>query len=382
VNPFGGSLRIGIFYAPTEINPLTTDSSISANLLDLIFDTLVRVSADGEIKPGLAESWQISPDEKTWTFHLRKGVRFHDGSTLSAEDIRFTFETLRNSKRLGYSNPLINVTEVRVSGPESLQILLSKPDNDLWSGLSLYGIAPKALLENDPRYEKFNRHPIGSGPYRFVKQDEKEIVLQANENYFEGRPYLDRIFVKVLESQTACLSHLIADKIDFAFLLNPEDYGALSQIPSIKIYNNWDPVFYMIVFNIKNPLFESSKVRRALNLTANKALILERVLDKKGEVAQGTALPDSQVPENPTEKSYDPKKALETLKEEGWKADPKDFVLRKNGKFELKIYDEGDGNASKTLGLVQQEFLGSVSRPRSRFCLSINISSGSQESGF
>jgi peptide/nickel transport system substrate-binding protein len=357
VDPYGGSLRIGIFYTPTEINPLTTDSSISANLLDLIFDTLVRESAEGQINPDLAERWEISTDEKTWTFYLRKGVKFHDGSPLTAEDVKFTFDTLRSSKRSGYSNSLINVKEVRANDPYTLQIILTKPDNDLWGGLSLYGIAPKALLEKDPRYEQFNRHPIGSGPYHFVKQEGNEIVLEENAEYFGGRPYLDQIVVKVLPSQTACLSNLIAGNIDFAFLLNPEDYGALSQIPSIKIYNNWAPMFYMIVFNMKDPLFSSAKIRQALNLTTNKALILDRVLEKKGQIAEGTSAPDFKADENGEGPGYDPKKAIDLLKEEGWKADSNDFVLSKNGKkLEFTLLTmKGDEITSKISRILQQE---------------------------
>jgi len=359
LNQTGGVLRIGDIFTPTEINPLTTDSTISANLLELIFDTLVRISPQGKIEPELSKRWEISSDQLTWTFHLRHDVHFHDGSPLTAHDVQFTYETLRKSKRIGQANPLTYIKEIHVKDPYTLQIMLSKPDNALWGGLGVLGIVPKALLENDPEFKKFNRHPIGSGPYRFVKQNDQEIVLEANENYFGGRPHLDRIVVKILPSQTACLSHLIAGKIDMIFLLNPEDYGALSQILSIKIHEIWQPMFYMIFFNTRHPLFRSSKVRQALNWGVNKEILVRRVLNGKGFVARGSLVPGAaEWDQSDSRFAHQPRKALELLKEEGWEDRNGDFVLedRKGRKFELTLFAIGGDEVSlKISRLIQQQ---------------------------
>src|SRR5262245_48825353 len=121
---FGGALKIGSFYSLTEINPLTTDSSLSANLLELMFDTLVRPTPDGKIAPGLAERWEISPDHTDWTLFLRKDVYFHDGTPLKAEDVKYTYETLKNSKaKLGYGNFLTNIKQIHILDPHTLQIV-------------------------------------------------------------------------------------------------------------------------------------------------------------------------------------------------------------------------------------------------------------------
>jgi peptide/nickel transport system substrate-binding protein len=354
----GGIIKIGESRAPTEINPLTTDSTISANLLDLIFDTLVRPVSTGKVEPGIAERWEISQDHATWTFFLRKDVFFHDGTPLKAEDVKFTYEALKNSnKKLGYVNLLMNIKEIHILDPYTLQITLSKPDNAFWGALVFYGIVPKKLLEKDPQYKEFNQHPIGSGPYRFVSQDKEEVVLEANENYFEGRPYLDKILVKMFPSQRACLNNLIADKVDMVFLLNPEDYGALSQIHSIKVYYNWDPILFMVTLNMKNDLFRSPKVRQALNMAVNREMIINKVLQGKGMSAKGTIIPNS--PDFGKENflyPYEPQRALQFLKEEGWKLN-KDFILEKNGKaFEFTVsIVAGDEVSSKTLALIQQQ---------------------------
>ncbi|MFO1519496.1 MAG: ABC transporter substrate-binding protein [bacterium] len=352
---YGGKFTIGDIFTPTEINPITTDSSISANLLDLIFDTLVKVSSDGKIEPQLAEKWEVSPDQKQWTFYLRKDVLFHDGTPLKAEDVVFTLETLKKSERVGHQNALAHVQEIRVLDPYTVRLTLTRLDNTLWGRLGMYGVAPKRLLEQDPKFTQFNLHPIGSGPYKFERQSKNEIVLKANESYFAGRPYLDEVKVEILPSQTSCLSHLIAGKIDMIFLLNPEDYGSLSQIPSIKIYNNWDPVSYMIVYNMRNPLFESDRVRRALNLAVNRRLIFERVLKGKGEVMGGVVLG----PAPSSGDGYDPKKAVQMLKEAGWEKREGGYLLTRAGKeFKFTItMMKGDEVGEVSLRLIQEELL-------------------------
>lgn len=354
----GGSLRLGIYHRPSEINPITTDSTISANLLDLVFNTLIRLSGDGTVNPELAERWTISPDGLVWTFFLRKDVVFHDGSPLTAEDVRATYETIRKTPRSGYHYAFKFVQEISAPDPYTLTIRFLKPDFFFWGNIGAIHIAPKLLLEKKDDFQALNRHPIGSGPFRFVKQDDEEIVLEANEKSFSGRPNLDRFIVKVLPSQTANLSHLIAGKIDMAFLLNPEDYGALSQIPSIKIYDRWYPLLYIVFLNRNEALFHDYRVRLALNLAVDKKKLIDRVLKGKGEVAGGTV--DRHQPNyNPEVQPYDyqPIEALRLLQESGWKDRNHDFILDREGrKFEFTALTvEGEELTSKILKIIQQQ---------------------------
>ena len=354
---YGGTLRIGIFHKPTEINPLTTDSSISASLLDLIFSRLVYIRGDGEIRPELAKSWEISPDRLTWTFHLRDDVRFHDGTPLDADDLKFTFESMKNIQR-GLSHGLTYVKEVRVLDPHSIRIVLSRPDDLLSNAFASIMIAPRHLLEHETDFSEFNRHPIGSGPYRFVKQDEEEIILEANERYFEGKPHLDRIVIKILPSQEANLSHLIAGKIDMVFLLNPEDYGALSGISDIRIYHNWYPLVYLLTFNMKNQLFKDAEVRRALNLAVDKQQIINRVLNGKGTIAAGTFdTRDRDFNRKVSPFPYRPDLAHRILEEKGWRIDAVDQILKKGKKrFEFSALTmEGDDLNIKALWIIQEQ---------------------------
>lgn len=351
-------LRIGDFIKPTEINPITTDSSISALLLELVFDNLVRLGSDRRVKPELAERWEESPDRLTITFFLREGVHFHDGTPLTAYDVKATYDAVSRSERFGNSNAFDSVKEIRVSNDHSLTLILSKTDSLLWEHLTHIGVAPRSLIEGYSEFSKFNSHPIGSGPYRFLRRDEKEIVLEANENYWAGRPYLDQVEVKILPSQKATLTHLIAGHVDLIFLLNPNDFGALEKIKSIKTYENWTSILYLLSLNLKKDLFRDQQVRQALNMAIDKSLLVDRVLEGKGTIAASSFDIDSpHLNPNIFPYDYQPQHSVELLKSQGWEDHDGDFVLDRSGqKFEFKVVVmEGDDVGAKTLTIMQEQ---------------------------
>lgn len=358
----GGVLRLGIYHHPSEINPITTDSTISANLLDLVFNTLVRLSGDGSVNPELAEHWEISPEGMSWTFHLRKDAVFHDGAALTAHDVKATYDMIRKTERSGYHYSFKFVRDIEVVDPYTLKISFEKSDSFFWSNVGGIGIAPRALIEKDGQFVSFNRRPIGSGPYRFVSQNDQEIVLEATDRYFGGRPSLDRIVVKVLPSQAANVNNLIAGNIDMAFILNPEDYGALSQIRSIRVYDNWYPLLYMVFLNHEQRLFADTRVRQALNLAVDKERLIERLLKGKGAAAAGT-VDEGHESHNPavTPYPYKPRDALRLLQEAGWADRDHDFILDQAGrKFEFAAYAvQGEELSSKALRIIQQQ-LGEI----------------------
>jgi len=354
----GGSIRIGDFIKPSEINPITTDSSISALLVELVFDNLVRFDAEGKVRPELIESWDEAPDHLSLTFHLRTGVKFHDGTPMTANDVKYTYEAVVRAQRRGNSNAFESVADMQVLDERTFRLVLSRPDSLLWDHLAHIGIAPRHVLEGRSDFEEFNRNPIGSGPYRFVKQDEKEIILEANGDYWNGRPHLDRVIVKILPSQKAGLTNLIAGNVDLIFLLNPNDFGALSKISSIKTYENWASILYLLTFNLKKDLFKESEVRQALNLAINKSLLVDRVLEGKGSVAAGSfSIESPYLNAQVAPYDYQPEIAVQLLKKQGWEDRDGDFILDRNGKkFEFKVVVmEGDDVGTKALTIIQEQ---------------------------
>ncbi len=351
----GGILRIGDVAKLRPINPLTTSSGLSASLVDLVYDYLIRFDKNGNPKAELATHWELSFDKKIWTFHLRNDAYFHDGSRVTAHDIKATYEKVLELKNVSASNKryLENVSEINVINDNTLQLKLTKYDHNIWFDLGTAGIMPKRYLLDDPNFDRFNKHPIGSGPYKFVKQEPNEIILSANREHFQT-PYIDHIIVKILPNQLAILNNLISGEIDMALLLNPEDYGSLERIKEIKVYRNWPPFLYMMLLSHNNKLFQSETIRTALKLAIDKKMIAQRLLNDSSSIAINSS-PPSNTSKNIN--SYNPQKALKILKENGWKLSDYDRVLTKdNEKFIFTVRTiEGNTFGLKVAQLIQEQ---------------------------
>ncbi len=357
---YGGEMKVGVFYGnPGPINPITTDVGLSSNFLDFLFDPLIHIDEKGEIKPALAKQWDVSDDGRRWSFSLRPDVLFHDGTNLTANDVKYTYEEIRKRPNHSYAMAFQFVQEIRVLDPYKLEILFSRPDAMFLDNLSFIGVVPRHLLEGKASWDDFGSHPIGSGPFAFSEQSSGQIIFKANFAYHAGRPYLDRLVFQVLPDQRTCLSHLISGQLDFIFLLHPEDFGALGQIFDIRVYENWEPFLYFLILNTENPLFRDTRVRAALNLVVNRAEIVRKVLKGHGEEAYATVPSfSSEMPPDLTPYPYDPTKAVSLLREAGWEDHNGDFTLDREGRpFEFTALGwQGEDLSLEALRIMQQQF--------------------------
>lgn len=346
------------------INPLITSTTLSSRLSDVIFDGLIQLNERFEVKPRLAQSWEKSEDGRIWTFHLVQGVKFHDGVELTAEDVAFTLEKIRDPQT---GSPFISffrdIESIRVEDRHTLQIVLEKPLPSFLEALdtSISGILPKHLLEKEEiSTTTFNQHPIGTGPFKLTSWSETETLLKANEDYFLGRPYLDQIRVIVYPNREAAWSKLMAGEADFSYSLSPDNFNVLKQVPSFKFHSVPLSFYYIIAFNLKEAVFRDQRVRQALNFAVNKEEILRNILRGQGQVAAGTIYPGSWA-FNPKIKPYpyNPKQALVLFKEAGWTDHDGDHFLDKDGKpFEFTVHvNKGDDLKHKALVVVQQQLL-------------------------
>jgi peptide/nickel transport system substrate-binding protein len=358
---YGDTLIIGGFQKPTIINPILTSGSGSASLIDILFDGLIRIDENGEIKPNLAESWKISENGLEWIFYLRKEVKFHDEVKLTAEDVKFTFDKFRKYKeRNVYSRIFKLIDRVEIIGQYAIKIYLLKSSLSFLSGLNV-GIIPKHLLEKENlETSKFNYNPIGTGPFKLKSLSEKEIILDANKEYFRGRPYLDGIIVKIYENQKIAWAKLISGELDLIFLFTPGKFDITNKVSSIKFYTHLHRYYHFIGFNHENELFKDKRVRQALNYAVNKEEIINKVLKGRGRICSGTVYPLSWA-YNPKIKPYpyDPEKAINLLKEAGWEDTDSDYILDKRGKkFKFSLYlNEGDDMLMQCALLLQQFLL-------------------------
>ena len=339
-HPYGGTLVMGARNIPTIINPILTTHTVSADLTSIIFNTLVRVNSTGEIEPNLAENWQISTDGLMYTFYLKRGIKFHDGIECTAEDVQFTYRQLIDSQNNSpYRFHFELIQEIEVLNKYALRIILSKPFPPLLFKLADREIVPKHILEGeDLQKTSFNYHPIGSGPFKFKSWDREtnQIELVANPDYFEGRPYLDKIIVKIYPDSSHLWSAIMRQEIDLILYLNDEDYQIIKKDPAFKTYKiSWDK-YWAIAYNLNDAILHDQEIRRAIAFGINRKKIMEKI-SISGIESTGPFHPKS-IGFNPGVKplEYNPVKAKMNLMHRGWHDVDGDGILEKN-KVDLEI---------------------------------------------
>ncbi len=337
----------------------------------LVFDGLARYDENFNPIPDLAERWTISKDGKVITYYLRKGVRFHDGVEFTAADVLFTYQVNAdpkvNSTKATYYEEIKNVEAL---DPYTVRVNFKKPYPPAL-GETFDMILPKHLLEGqDINKSDFDRHLVGTGPYKFKEwKTGQQIVLEANPDYWAGKPHVQEIVMKIIPDQTTEFLELLNGGIDAlgpwfnGGSMTTEQYVKDTENPKIKDFYNLYKTnsfgFSYIGWNLKNPLFQDKKVRQALTMAIDRQTIVQNVLFGQGEVSAG---PFHTWAVNPDVKPwpYDPAKAKEYLKEAGWLPGP-DGILHKTiagkdrpFKFTLLIDQEWIEN-ERTATIVQQQ---------------------------
>jgi peptide/nickel transport system substrate-binding protein len=358
---YGDTLVIGDFSKPSPINPISTRGTISALLKNIIFDGLTKEDEHSNVKPNLALSWNSSRNGLHWHFSLREGVRFHDNTELTAEDVKFTLDSILDPKNNSpYLNMLKSIQKVETKGKYGIDLTLRFPNVSLLYYLTV-GILPKYLLEGkDIANSEFNYHPVGTGPFKFVSWSEDKIVLMGNEHYFLGRPHVKEIIVKIFPNQDIVWAQLMKKNLDLVFLRSPQNYRIIEKIPDYRVHSSLSTYSHILMLNNDNKLFKNAKVRQALNYAVNKQKIVEKALLGRGRISSGTIYPLSWA-YDPSLKpySYNPKKALKLLNSVGWVDSDGNHILDRNGKefkFDLLIV-KGDNVSWKSALLIQQQLL-------------------------
>jgi len=361
---YGGTLAWGTTNEPTIINPILTSHSVSAALMELIFDSLVRIDSDGNIVPGLAESWEISENKLEYTFHLKKDVRFHDGVECTSEDVKFTYDSINDPKN---QSPWRTNTELverwEVIDTYTLKMVLQQPFVPILYKL-VREIVPQHLLENqDLQSASFNYYPIGTGPFKFKQWDREtnQIELEANQDYFEGRPYLDRITVKTYPDNTSLWASFMRGEVDFVKYLNYEDYMVLEKDPAFKAYKIPWEMYCALVYNPKDSLLFDLEIRKAIAHGINVEELMKTILPG-GIKSTGPFHPKSEGfnPEvQPLE--YNPIKARMMLMHRGWQDRDEDGIFEKGGReLELRILVDTRSDYYKKMATVIRQQLSEI----------------------
>jgi oligopeptide transport system substrate-binding protein len=334
---FGGTYRRMLYNNPPTLDPAFTTDVFSRAVVTQMFDGLVQFDAHLNPIPALAEFWEASQDRYTWTFFLRRGVTFHHGREVTADDFVYSFsrllkaakpapltELLRRIQGAGdvMSGKTDGVRGLQAVDRYTLQIVLEEPFAPLLAALGLANAAvvPREVVEE--KGEQFARSPVGTGPFKFVHwEPDKEIVLQANEHYYEGRPFLDTVVFKIGGTFEAKFADFLTGHLEEALIPSEKT----DEVRTDPQYQQFQRVrkprlsLLFIGFNTQHKPFDDKRVRQAFNYAVNKEAIV-RDITKMGSLPATGALPPGMPGHDPDLRGYDydPAKAKRLLAEAGY----------------------------------------------------------------
>jgi len=288
--------------SPTNLDPRIGTDAQSQHIYPLIFDSLVRRNEHFGLDPWLAEKWD-SPDPKTLIFHLRSGVHFQDGRPLTSRDVKWTLDSILNGTVITIKvGAYRNIASVDAPDAQTLVIHLKQPDAALLWNLcdGGFGVVPYGSGRD------FWRHPIGSGPYRFVSQQiDRDVVLERAPSYWGPMPHIQRIRFAVVPDATTQALELQKGSADVAVnALTPDMIYVLKRNPQLVVEDGPGTRLNYIVFNVRDPILRDVRVRQAIAFAINRPLIIHSLLRDQAQIAS-SLLPRQHWAWNGDTKKYD-----------------------------------------------------------------------------
>ncbi|HEV2149666.1 MAG TPA: ABC transporter substrate-binding protein [Longimicrobiaceae bacterium] len=328
---YGGTAVAALGQDVADINPLTS-SDYNSNQLSMfvLYTPVIRYDESFEPQPRLAKSWELSPDSTELTFRLRDDVFWHDGVRTTAHDLKFAYDLARNPET-AYPNASFWTHYGDASVPDSFTFRVKlEPHAEYLDPWRTFFAMPRHVLEGVAPSELKNhpfstRQPLGNGPFRFVsRQAGQSWTFEANPDYpreLGGRPYLDRLVVRVIPDATARLTELLTGRLDYYVQVTPEQTPRIEASDRARLVTFPHRSYVFIGWNQKRPMFQDARVRRALTMAINKKGMIDGVLYGHGEVAH-SSVPSIFWQHDPTAGAglqYDPEAAKRLLAEAGWR---------------------------------------------------------------
>ena len=320
----------------------------------LVFLPLVARNADGELVGRLAERWEHSPDYRSWTVHLRQGIRWHDGVPVTAHDIKFTLDLLTSNQWL-YAKPggfTVTVLDdstytIKYHNLRADEIAKGSP-LDYWTVYYPKHLLEQFDLDDDAYWESllsWFTHPVGNGPYLYVDYLPQTMMeFEANPDYYRGKPAIDRIVLKSIEAR---VTELLSGNVDAIMNASRRELQALSGNDRFQAYHASTPWHNRVIaWNLRNELFRDANVRRALTLAIDRPELLRSLYMPAGLPIFDVPLSGGQYwrGEVPEPLPYDPERAKQLLDEAGWRDGDGDGVRERDGRpFQFTLLFPGLG---------------------------------------
>lgn len=300
----------------TRINP-AMDEHCEINLL--LFNGLTAHDGENQVVPGLAEKWEYDEENCTYTFHIRDGIKWHDGEAFTADDVKFTIEAIMNPDNGAENAPNYeDVQEITVIDEKTVTFRLSAPNVAFLEYMTM-AILPKHLLEGEDMQESdFFRNPVGTGPYRLENWDPGQfIVMVKNEDYYLGCPKIDRIIFKIASDDNAQAVQMEAGELDLV-LLDPKNAQNFADKEGFTCYDMTTSDYRGILFNFWNEYWtENRDIIPAVCCAIDRQAIIDAVLLGQGMAAYSPLQRNIYNNAEIERYDYDPQRAREILEAAG-----------------------------------------------------------------
>jgi peptide/nickel transport system substrate-binding protein len=377
-------LRIGSTNDIDGFNPFKIVEVPSYEVMGLTYDYLVDFSPkDSSPAPGLADSWETSDDGLTWTFHLNKDAKWHDGKPVTSEDVAYTFNRILDEEQGLYIDYVRQIEKIETPAKHTVVFETKDPSVQMLS--MLVYILPKHIWEDVPADETktFKNSPaIGSGPFQAVEWKEGQSVrLEANPDYFRGAPHIDEIIFQLYDNADTMVQALKNGEVDYIQPVPINLFKSLENQEGIETNSAPDPGFTELGFNLYEPSpeaieeFDAPKtstgnpalldplVREAINWSIDEEELTRKILQGEG-IPGSTVVPPAlakyhlKLDESEIQ-GFDTERSKELLKEAGWEDTNGDGTVDKGGEeLELRLFVRSEDKDSVTAGQFIEDWFG------------------------
>lgn len=334
-------LIVGQIAEPKSLDPAAVTAVNDFRILVNVYEGLTRYkSGTLEVEPGLAESWEISEDGTEYTFKLRSGVKFHDGTDFNADAVKFNFDRMLDENHPQHDTgpfPLAfffsAIKDTSVVDPTTVKFTLNEPYAPFLSNLAYptgLMVSPDAVKADG---KEFGRNPVGTGPFKFGEWKSNErVVVTRNDDYWGDKAGTEAVVFRPITDANTRVAEMLAGGIDLMVEVPPTSLSQF-QGDGFNLAEQAGPHVWFLILNAKEGPFADKRVRQAANYAINKEAIVNDVLEGTAEVAAGPTPPAFAWAYNSTLKAYphDPDKARALLKEAGAEGAELTFFVTEGG---------------------------------------------------
>lgn len=335
-------LIVGQIAEPKSLDPHAVTAVNDFRILMNIYEGLVRYK-DGtlEVEPALAESWTISEDGLTYTFELRDGVAFHDGSAFDAEAVKFNFDRMLDETHPSHDTgpfPLSfffsAVEGVAAVDADTVRFTLKEPYAPFLSNLAYPTgliVSPSAVKQHG---KDFGRNPSGTGAFKFTEwESNAKVVAVRNDGYWGGAPALEAVVFRPITDGNTRVAEMLAGGIDLMVEVPPDSVSTFAGDGAYQVHEQAGPHVWFLILNVKEGPFADKRVRQAINYAIDKKTLVENVLQGTAQVAAGPTPPAFSWAYNDSLQPYpyDPDKAMSLIKEAGFEGAELTFYVTEGG---------------------------------------------------